>query len=418
MGRHLPVKGALSEVIVTCYSWSKILPASIFSDYLQKRCLSFAPVAQQPQNIICTGYHLPAFDTFLPFCLTSKQHRLASLRPLPLYPSVVAPVTPLHSTIRRSYKSSASMTTSSPFLNLPAELRNSIYEHYAAHVTHIGVGRYGNASPLALMQTCRQVHEEVHLLAEQDITRTVTFEAVVLDCNFDHILRFLKRTKWLDASYIYNANITIRLTKLYFGEYQRNGLERWLSASSNAERGELDTPTVHLATVCGQRLQLHYVDATTPVDVRMVRRGGRELYQYLKNLLWDRVLSRGARDDGSAHHWPWAAYSLGEVLMETWRPLGLGLRWCMRPRVFVNVASWREVGKERRPHAKTTRMCHNVMQERYVQTMFPRPRADDTKLPRRKERLVDRRLDSAEKLMKTLSLHDQGKAHWADKVPS
>lgn len=57
--------------------------------------------------------------------------------------------------------------SASPFLNLPAELRNRIYEYYFAHLS-------SSSHSLALLLTCRRVYNEAHILAFSNTTFVTT----------------------------------------------------------------------------------------------------------------------------------------------------------------------------------------------------------------------------------------------------
>lgn len=79
------------------------------------------------------------------------------------------------------------------FLDLAGELRNQIYEEYAASMT-LSMHK-GRALDPPLSLTCRQVREELMSILHRCLFHTAPLEARVVDWNFGEVLTFLKRLK-------------------------------------------------------------------------------------------------------------------------------------------------------------------------------------------------------------------------------
>ncbi|KAK5125041.1 hypothetical protein LTR85_001232 [Meristemomyces frigidus] len=120
------------------------------------------------------------------------------------------------------------MSTPSRFLSLPGEIRNRIYEEYAAITTTLRINIHGAAVPPALMQACQQITTEVRPIADQDIGHTVGFEAHVTDFDFQHVLAFIERIKSLSRGVERKLDITLRMTKPYDFSDRNGSLETWL----------------------------------------------------------------------------------------------------------------------------------------------------------------------------------------------
>lgn len=85
------------------------------------------------------------------------------------------------------------MSTDSALLKLPGELRNQIFEHYAASMT-IKV-RDGVAVFLPLARVCRQIRNELMSTLHCCLFHTAPIEAKVVDWEFGDLLAFLRKLK-------------------------------------------------------------------------------------------------------------------------------------------------------------------------------------------------------------------------------
>lgn len=98
-------------------------------------------------------------------------------------------------------------STTKSFLELPPELRNSIYEHHAA-LTTLKVNR-GLCVPPPLTQVCRQIRKEFGSFLDDDFFASASFEIRVRDWDFRPVINFINKLKQYDKGQVKNLLIHI-----------------------------------------------------------------------------------------------------------------------------------------------------------------------------------------------------------------
>jgi len=306
------------------------------------------------------------------------------------------------------------MATTSPFLSLPGELRNRIYEWATVDIKYLVINHDGAAQPPALMQTCRQVRQEMRKLADQDLGDSISLRATVLNCDFAHVVRFLDQFRPVfGAPSVRNLTITLKLTHSPF-----DGLRLWMSAIKDiaAELND-DTREIFLKDKRSYQLRIRYVDDTNEANAcsMFVRRTGEHLLDYLDDLT---DTFRNICDTTDQFHA--VCYSLSDLRSAFfanwyrvyWQPgPNKQMTLLLRPKVVVNHAAFRGVSKERRPRGRLRCLDNCILRERLVRTKHPRPHLEHLKCCRSKRRLEGENGTLA-KLLRTLNLRDQCRAHF------
>lgn len=297
------------------------------------------------------------------------------------------------------------MATTSPFLSSSGELRNRIYEYYAAGITSLGTTRDGDAAPPPLMQICRQVRNEMHSIVDQEFAHMISYTAVAINYNFDHILQFLKRVESMDQGCERELFITIRLTRPCCGDYEQDNVARWNAITSEAPGGLGRTHerygahshwhNLSVVSIFGQTFRVHYAPSG---------RNEGELLAMFKCGCMER-------------HEPSMPGNLRTInLFDCFYPKEVVQDWCgLMIGVAVNHGALARVSKQRRQHAKTRLEGRVILQEEYVRTGCPKPHVAGLERSSRKRTRVDREALAVDKLMRMLSLRDGGRAYWEEK---
>ncbi|KAK5135830.1 hypothetical protein LTR08_004657 [Meristemomyces frigidus] len=303
----------------------------------------------------------------------------------------------------------------SPFLELPGEIRNSIYEYYTANITSLGINRDGSASPPPLMQVNRQVREEMYKLVSHELAPTaVSFEAVAADYNFDHILRFLERFKADPAGRPRDLTISVKFTRYCVDQHELDNIERWIDAhtrfwgyherhphENDDEFAARHSEGFHcnglighvggLYEMHGQAYRLRYKNTTDAQKARMLSECG--CLARLTCLHIDRASER----------WP----EKTKIYIELHLSMDIGQDQYTR-RIAVNHAGFHGVSNDRRPCAKTEgKRGSRLLKECFAPTTRPRPRSAALLRWQSKKRREGADVTLA-KLARTLSLRDGG----------
>jgi len=120
------------------------------------------------------------------------------------------------------------MAASSPFLSLPGELRNQIYELCAMDMRCLKINIHGRVTPPSLMQVCRQIHKELGPIVLHMIGHKVGFEAYVTKFDFSHVMHCLRTMAPGSAR---RATIHLRITQRYMSFSMIASLGQWLTAA-------------------------------------------------------------------------------------------------------------------------------------------------------------------------------------------
>ena len=130
------------------------------------------------------------------------------------------------------------MASTSPLLRLPSELRNTVYEMSLADVTTSRINKDGMLVPPAIAQVCRSIRTEVfsylaHFPTSQACMQHL--EAVVSECDFGHVIKFLNALNEYEVTSIIELNIDFRLLKTSWNPQllkewtMSNVLDKWES---------------------------------------------------------------------------------------------------------------------------------------------------------------------------------------------
>ena len=267
-----------------------------------------------------------------------------------------------------------------PFLEWPAEIRNCIYEFYAASITSLGVNR-GNSTASAppLMQTNRQVRSEMSKLVSHELASSaVSFNAVAAGFNFDHILRFLERMKSDPATLVRDLNITVKFTRYCIDQQEVDNMYRWITAptrfwgrrerhskeSDNAYAARSSEPpgsSTMIFEIYGQAYRIRFHQTTSEIKLRLASEcGNLQRFAILYAIRMTRLPMRQPA--------PELAYCLYAFLQRQWP------KYYSRP-IFVNYAGFRAVSKDRRLCAKYG-YTGVLRTDTFVRTTHPRPRSE------------------------------------------
>lgn len=131
------------------------------------------------------------------------------------------------------------MASSSPFLNLPGELRNEVYEYVSAADLHMNISSSGDVRGQPLAGTCKQIRSEfLSLYADEVQKRATDVNAVVRNLDFTRLQKQLDR---IIGAVSREEKLVLNLT-LMFGEEpdadeEMTGFSEWLKwCASDAAR--------------------------------------------------------------------------------------------------------------------------------------------------------------------------------------